>query len=129
MIYGIICDKLGKPIREFWIYNSSTIHQTEHFFFILFIAILIEILVMLIWKEYNYLRFGRLKRRKFKPDVLEKEIDEYFELKEDIKNALHHDKYIVLYKNPIPEGIGQGRGNKKRRPAENNSTAGRPGNR
>ena len=51
MMYGIFCDLTGRPIREFWIYNSSTIHQTEHFFFILFIAILIEILVMLIWKQ------------------------------------------------------------------------------
>lgn len=129
MMYGIFCDLTGRPIREFWIYNSSTIHQTEHYFFILFIAILIEILVLIIWKEYNYHRFGKLKRRKFKPDVLDKEIDDYFELKEDIKNALHNDKYIILYKNPIPEGIGQGRGNKKRRPAENDSSAGRPGNR
>ncbi|MCR5060609.1 MAG: poly-beta-1,6 N-acetyl-D-glucosamine synthase [Saccharofermentans sp.] len=113
MIYGIWCDLTGHPISEFWLYNYSTIHQTEDFFVILFIAALIEILELILWKEYNYHRFGKLRRRKFKPDVRNEEIDEYFSLEDDIRNALHNDKYIILYENPIPEGIGQGRNQKK----------------
>ncbi|MBP5261425.1 MAG: poly-beta-1,6 N-acetyl-D-glucosamine synthase [Clostridiales bacterium] len=109
MIYGIFCDVTGREIYEFWLYNHSTINQTEHFFDILFITALVEILVLIVWKEYNYHRFGKLKRRKFKPDVANEELDEFFELEEDIRNAMHNDKYIILYENPIPEGIGQGR--------------------
>lgn len=109
MIYGIICDKLGKPIREWWIYNTNTIHQTERHFYILFIAILIEILVLILWKEYNKHRFGKLTRRKFKPQVTEEELDEYFKLDDNLAYSLHHDKYIELMENPIPQGMGQGR--------------------
>lgn len=109
MIYGIICDKLGKPIREWWIYTADTIHQTEHHFYILFIAILIEILVLIFWKEYNRLRFGKKDRRKFKPLVTEEELDEYFKLDEALAYSLHNDKYIELLENPIPQGMGQGK--------------------
>ena len=117
MIWGIYCDMTGRPISEFWLYNYSTIHQTEDFFFILGIAALIEILVLIIWKEYNYHRFGKLNRRKFKPDVTDAEIDAIFELGDDIKHALHNDKYIILYENPIPDGFGQGRKGKKEKKA------------
>ena len=109
MIYGIICDKLGKPIKEWWIYTADTIHQTEHHFYILFIAILIEILVLIIWKEYNKHRFGKKYRRKFKPLVTEEELDEYFKLDEALAYSLHNDKYIELLENPIPQGMGQGK--------------------
>jgi len=109
MIYGIICDKLGKPIKEWWIYTADTIHQTEHYFYILFIAILIEILVLIFWKEYNRLRFGKKDRRKFKPLVTEEELDEYFKLDEALAYSLHNDKYIELLENPIPQGMGQGK--------------------
>ena len=115
MINGIYCDLAGHPINEFWLYNYGTIHQTERFFLILFIGALIEILILLIWKEYNYHRFGKLKRRKFKPDVKESELDDFFELSEDIKYKMHNEKYIVLDENPIPDGIGQGRRNKKKK--------------
>ena len=109
MIYGIICDKLGKPIKEWWIYTADTIHQTEHHFYILFIAILIEILVLILWKEYNKHRFGKKDRRKFKPLVTEEELDEYFKLDEALAYSLHNDKYIELLENPIPQGMGQGK--------------------
>lgn len=109
MIYGIFCDLTHRPIKEWWIYNKATIHQTEHFFVVLFIAILIETLVLILWKEYNLHRFGRLRRRKFKGDVTEAELDEYFKLDPKISDTLHHGKYIELYENPIPEEMGRGR--------------------
>ena len=109
MIYGIICDKLGRPIREFWIYTSDTIHQTEHYFYILFVAILIEMLLLIFWKEYNYRRFGKKRRRQFKPNVSNQEMDIYFQLDPELSKKLHHDKYIEILENPIPKGMGQGR--------------------
>ena len=108
MIYGIYCDKMGYAIHEFWIYTSSTIHQTEHFFFILFVATIIEFIVLRVWKEYNYRRFGGLRRRKFKPDVTAEELDEFFDLDPVLANQFHNDKYIEVFENPIPDGIGQG---------------------
>ena len=113
MIHGIYCDLTGKIIHEFWLYNASTIHQTEHFFFILFIAVLIETLLLILWKEYNYHRFGKLKRRKFKPDVTNAELDEFFHLSDELKEKMHNDKYIELFENPVPDGMGQGRHGKK----------------
>ena len=115
MIQGIFCDMIGRPVREFWIYTYDSIHQTEIYFSILANVILVEILVLILWKEYNYRRFGRLRRRHFKPDVSEAEIDEYFDLPADISYALHNNKIIEVPVNPIPEGMGQGRKQKKRK--------------
>lgn len=109
VLYGIVCDKLGKPVRTFFIYNLHTIRQTEHFFFILFIAVLIEILLMIFWKEYNRRRFGKLRRRKFAPDITDEEIDRYFELDPMVSDHMHNGRYIEVFHNPIPNGIGQGR--------------------
>lgn len=113
MIVGIIRDQMGLPVYSFWIYNKDTIRQTEEFFWILILGTLVEIAVLILWKEYNKLRFGRKQRRKFKDDVKEIEIDEYFELSEELSDIMHHGKYIVLHENPIPSGIGQGRKSKK----------------
>ncbi len=113
MIVGIIRDQMGLPVFSFWIYNQDTIRQTEEFFWILILGTLVEIAILILWKEYNKLRFGRKQRRKFKDDVKEIEIDEYFELSEELSDIMHHGKYIVLHENPIPSGIGQGRKSKK----------------
>ena len=113
MIVGIIRDQMGLPVYSFWIYNQDTIRQTEEFFWILILGTLVEIAVLILWKEYNKLRFGRKQRRKFKDDVKEIEIDEYFELSEELSDIMHHGKYILLHENPIPSGIGQGRKSKK----------------
>ena len=109
MLWGIFCDKTGRTVHEFWIYNRNTIHQTEHYFVILGIAILVELLIIILWKEYNYHRFGKLRRRKFKPDVTTEEIDTYFNLDKDLAQKMHNDKYIEVLENPIPQGMGQGR--------------------
>lgn len=114
MVVNIIRDLLGYEIKDFWIYNQHTVHMTEHYFVVLFIAILIEIVVLIFWKEYNYLRFGKLKRRKFKPNVTNAKIDDYFDLSEDLKSKIHTSKFITLYENPIPNGMGQGRHQKNR---------------
>ena len=113
MITGIIRDLRGLPVMSFWIYNQETIRQTEHFFVILALGILVETAILILWKEYNKIRFGRKQRRKFKEDVKESEIDEFFELPEEIRQVMHNEKYIILYDNPIPDGIGQGRKSKK----------------
>lgn len=113
MITNIARDLMGKPVYSFWIYNQDTIRQTEDFFIILGIGILVETAVLLLWKEYNRLRFGRKQRRKFMEDVREEEIDEFFELSDEIRELMHNHKYIILHENPVPDGIGQGRKSKK----------------
>ena len=116
MIFGIIRDKMGKPVISFWIYNQDTIRQTEHFFVVLAIGILAETAILILWKEYNKIRFGRKQRRKFKDDATNKEIDDFFELSEELRKVMHTEKYIILNDNPIPEGIGQGRKSKQGKP-------------
>ena len=116
MIFGIIRDKMGKPVISFWIYNQDTIRQTEHFFVVLAIGILVETALLILWKEYNKIRFGRKQRRKFKDDATNKEIDDFFELSEELRKVMHTEKYIILNDNPIPEGIGQGRKSKQGKP-------------
>ena len=109
MIYGIICDKMNRPVKEFLFYDLNKIRQTEHFFAVLFIAVLIELLVLILWKEYNRRRFGSLRRRKFAPDITDQEIDSYFHLDPVVSTVFHNEKYIEIEETPVPEGIGQGR--------------------
>lgn len=126
MIYGIFCDKTGRPVREWFVYTNDTIHQTEHFFFILFVATIVEIALLILWKEYNKHRFGRLRRRKFAPDITDEEIDEQFQLDPELSAKLHNNKYVEVLENPIPEGMGQGRRSKKEaRAAEKEEANGR----
>ena len=113
MLTNIIRDLLGKPVITFWIYTQDTIRQTEHFFVILAIGILVETALLILWKEYNKIRFGRKQRRKFKGDVSDSEIDEFFELSEELRDLMHNHKYVILHENPVPDGIGQGRRGKK----------------
>lgn len=115
MIYAIICDVLGKPVHQLLFYTMDMVKETEHYFYIIGIVIMIELAVLLIWKEYNRIRFGKKQRRKFFPDTREKEIDEYFELEPELSYKLHNHKYIEVLHNPIPEGMGQGRKQKQRR--------------
>ena len=75
----------------------------------LFIAVLIELLVLILWKEYNRRRFGSLRRRKFAPDITDQEIDSYFHLDPVVSTVFHNEKYIEIEETPVPEGIGQGR--------------------
>lgn len=109
MIYGIICDKTNCPVKEFLFYDLNKIRQTEHFFAILCIATLIELLVLIVWKEYNRRRFGSLRRRTFAPDITNQQIDSYFHLDPELSATFHNDKYIEIEETPVPEGIGQGR--------------------
>ena len=108
MIYGIICDLLGKPIKELFIYNMEMVRETEHFFYITAIVIMVELLVIIVWKEYNYHRFGKKDRRKFLPDTTDDAIITYFMLDRKLGMHLRNDKYVTVLKNPIPKGIGQG---------------------
>ncbi len=115
IVQGMFLDYIGQPVKEFWIYNLDSIHQTEQYFSIMSVVILIEILALILWKEYNYRRFGRKKRRQFKPDVTDEELDRIFGLDPEMSRKLHNDKFIVVPVNPIPEGMGQGRKQKKKR--------------
>jgi biofilm PGA synthesis N-glycosyltransferase PgaC len=115
MVQGMFLDYIGRPVKEFWVYTLDSIHQTEQYFSIMSIVILVEILALILWKEYNYRRYGKRKRRQFKPDVTAEELDKIFELNEEMSRSLHNDKFIVVPVNPIPEGMGQGRKKKKRR--------------
>ena len=114
MMYGIIRDALGYPVKDLWFYNMEMLKTTEHYFYIMGIVIMIELATIIIWKEYNRKRFGKKRRRTFKPDIENREIDECFELAPDLSNRLHNHKYVEILQNPIPEGMGQGRKGKKK---------------
>jgi len=113
MMYGIFRDALGYPVGKLFIYDLEMLRTTEHYFYIMGIVIMIELAAIIIWKEYNRNRFGKKRRRTFKPDTEESEIDDIFELSPELSDRLHHHKYVEILQNPIPEGMGQGRKSKK----------------
>lgn len=115
MMYGIFRDALGYPVGKLFIYDLEMLRTTEHYFYIMGIVIMIELAAIIIWKEYNRNRFGKKRRRTFKPDTEESEIDDIFDLSPELSDRLHHHKYVEILQNPIPEGMGQGRKGKKKK--------------
>jgi poly-beta-1,6-N-acetyl-D-glucosamine biosynthesis protein PgaD len=48
------------------------------------------------WSSYNRRKYGSLKRRTFPPQTSEKELAEYFELKEDEVREIQNNKYYEI---------------------------------
>ncbi len=94
---------LGKHPFEFFIYNVGMLNETKHMLFIVLIIILVEVIFLILWKEYNRIRFGKLNRRKFKPDVTRKEIADYFIMHESLVQTMQDKRLVTLIKNIIPK--------------------------
>ena len=65
--------------------------------------------VMILWKNYNYQKFGKLHRRTFQPAVSNEELSEMFELDASVIELMQSERYILLEKNIIPEDLGMGK--------------------
>ena len=102
-IYGFIMLGLGRQPFEFAIYTVGMLQETKHMLFIAFVIFLIEVVFMIFWKEYNRIRFGRLNRRRFQPDVTRKEVADYFFMHEEFVQKMQEDTIVTLKKNIIPE--------------------------
>lgn len=103
VIYGFICLAIGITPFTFWIYNVEMLNETKQLLFITMIIVLVEIVIMIIWKEYNRLRFGRLRRRTFKPDATVEQIASFFEMPQEEILHMQQEKVIVLLKNIIQD--------------------------
>lgn len=103
VIYGFVSLALNIQPDEIWIYNTDMLLETKHLLYITFIIFLVETLFMIFWKEYNRRKYGKLNRRKFKPDVATEELALYFNQEETFIQKLHNDNIITLEKNIIPD--------------------------
>lgn len=90
-----------EPI-SIWIYNTEMLRETLRLLFITGIILLIEIVFMIFWKEYNRLKFGKLNRRRFPNDVTVKQIAEFFEMQEEEIMQMQEAKYSTYENNIIP---------------------------
>ena len=101
VIYGIIAVRFNLPLLEIGLYNRGMLAETEHMLFILFIGTLLISLYLIIWRQYNFRRFGRKDRRKFPKDVTDGELAERFGLDEEKVKELKTQKVIVFEENVI----------------------------
>ena len=99
--YGFICLALGKTPVSIWIYDVGMLLETRKLLLIALIVLLVEIVVMIFWKEYNRLRFGKLRRRTFMPDVTTQELSELFEIPYEDLMKYQTEKIITFTDNPI----------------------------
>ncbi|MBE6837041.1 MAG: poly-beta-1,6-N-acetyl-D-glucosamine biosynthesis protein PgaD [Ruminococcus sp.] len=105
-VYGNITLKSGKEPFEFLFFNKGMLKDLNNYYFIAFVALLILTVLLIVWKNYNYYRFGRLRRRKFRPAVNNDEICEMFELDKTFVEKMQNDRYVLLENNIIPEDMG-----------------------
>ena len=103
MTYGLVTLAKGKMPVAVWIYNFDVMWETGRILYITTIIFLIEVAIMLIWKEYNRFRFGRHTRRTFRSDVTRNEISRLFTLTQNEVDFYQKEKIITLEKNIIPE--------------------------
>lgn len=113
LIYGAFAIRFGWFLPEFAIYNRSMVIEIGRYFYILLIAALIVAAMLIIWKNYNLRRFGKLKRRKFRKPVSNEELAEMFKVDKNMIDSIQKSRVVVLEYNIIPEGLGMGRERKK----------------
>ena len=95
----------GRHRFRFFIYNEAMVWDSRHLALIAIIILLVEIVAMIFWKEYNRLRFGRKDRRKFRPDVTVEEIAEIMHTTPENIEQIQKRKVIVFEKNVVPEEL------------------------
>lgn len=103
IIYGFVCQAMGKVPISIWIYSDKMLNETKHIMFITLIIFLIEVVFMIFWKEYNRIRFGKLNRRTFKPDASVAQIADFFDKSREEIEEMRNAKIIVFEHNPIPK--------------------------
>ena len=113
LIYGSLAIKFGWEMFEFLFYTREMVLVIQEYFFIYFIAFLIFTILLIIWKNFNYHKFGKLHRRTFQPEVSNEELCEMFELDASIIETMQSERYVVLEKNIIPADLGMGGKEKK----------------
>lgn len=112
LIYGSLAIKLNWYLFEFLFYTREMVLVIQEYFFVLLIAFLIAVILLIVWKNYNYHKFGKLHRRTFQPSVSNEELSEMFELDMQTIEQMQNERYVVLEKNIIPKDMGMG-GKKK----------------
>lgn len=94
-----------------WIFNVGYIYNElfligniEDTVFIFSVTILVAILaftLLYFWGNYNYRKFGNLRRRRFPDNVSTEELTEHFNLPVESIKKMQSEKYILLEKNII----------------------------
>lgn len=117
LIYGSLAIKYNWYLPEFRIYNREMVQEIQKYFFILFIVMLIAIVLLIFWKNYNKRKYGRLHRRKFRPPVTNEELQELFQVDSEMIEKMQKERVVVLEHNIVPESLGMGREKNKKKNA------------
>ncbi len=128
LIYGSLAIRFGWNMFEFFFFTKEMVLVIQEYFLIYLFAFLIFGVLMILWKNYNLHRFGKLRRRGFQPPVSNEELCEMFELDATIIEQMQNERYVVIEKNIIPAELGMGgerketkRKNEKKTETENYS--------
>lgn len=113
LIYGSLAIKYNWYLPEFRIYNREMVLEIQKYFFILFIVMLIAIVLLIFWKNYNKRKYGRLHRRKFRPPVTNEELKELFQVDEEMIEKMQKERVVVLNTNIVPQSLGMGKEKRK----------------
>ncbi len=108
LIYGSLAIRFGWELFEFFFFTKEMVLVIQEYFFVYLIAFLIFIVLLLLWKNYNYHKFGKLHRRTFQSSVSKEELCEMFELDASVIEQMQSERYVVLEKNIIPTDLGMG---------------------
>ena len=105
ILYGTICIIYGRTPFAFFIYNEEMVRESGHLAFISLIVLLVEIVVLIFWKEYNRIRFAKKDRRSFRPDVIKDEIAYIMRTTPEMVDKMQNERIVVLENNIVPEEL------------------------
>ena len=81
------------------------VRESGHLAFISLIVLLVEIVVLIFWKEYNRIRFAKKDRRSFRPDVIKDEIAYIMRTSPEMVDKMQNERIVVLENNIVPEEL------------------------
>lgn len=109
LIYGAFAIHFNLYLPEFTIYNRNMVMEIGRYFYYLMLVALACTIILIVWKNYNLRRFGRLRRRKFRKPVSNAELASMFKIDENTLECIQKSRVVVLEYNIIPDELGMGR--------------------
>lgn len=103
ILYACISLLTGHKPYEIGIYNITMLYETKDLLQTALRILLIEIIFMLFWKEYNRLKYGKLQRRSFKEDITSTDLAVYFNKNINLIHWMQTKKIIILNHNIIAD--------------------------
>lgn len=101
ILYGALAITFDWYLPEIGMYDRNMILETREMIYVLCVIILIIILVMVSWRSYNAIKYGKLRRRKMPFNVSDKEVADFYHISEKKVKEYKESRVVTFDDNVI----------------------------